>query len=210
MLVTSANASEGKSTIAAQLAITYARSGSSVLLVDADMHNPTQATTFEISNTPGLAEHLEGRDKAKVVRVDPGDGSMNLAVLPAGLPGKPPSQTLSSNDTVALLGLLSDAYDMVIIDSPPLLPVADSRSLARHTDATIIVTRNDETSAKDVERAIELLDQVRVAPLGGVLNGYDQRNNSYYGSANNFDVPEIDLRSGQEPKAKIGGFSRRR
>lgn len=210
VLVTSPNASEGKSTIASQLALTYARSGSSVLLVDADMHNPTQATTFEISNTPGLAEHLEGRDKAKVVRVDPGDGSMNLAVLPAGLPGKPPSQTLSSNDTVALLGLLSDAYDMVIIDSPPLLPVADSRSLARHTDATIIVTRNDETSAKDVERAIELLDQVRVAPLGGVLNGYDQRNNSYYGSANNFDVPEIDLRSGQEPKAKIGGFSRRR
>ncbi len=209
VLVTSANPSEGKSTIAAHLAKTYARSGSSVLLVDADMHNPTQADTFDLPNSPGLAEHIEGRDKARVIRVDPGDKSLNLAILTAGSPSKPPSQTLSSLDTVHLLSLLTDAYDMVIIDSPPLLPVADSRSLARYADATIVVARNDETTAKEIAEAAELLDQVGVSPLGGVLNGYDQPNNSYYGSATNFDVPEVDIRENQGSRPKIGVRKRR-
>ena len=209
VLVTSANPSEGKSTIAAHLAKTYARSGSSVLLVDADMHNPTQADTFDLPNSPGLAEHIEGRDKARVIRIDPGDKSLNLAILTAGSPSKPPSQTLSSLDTVHLLSLLTDAYDMVIIDSPPLLPVADSRSLARYADATIVVARNDETTAKEIAEAAELLDQVGVSPLGGVLNGYDQPHNSYYGSATNFDVPEVDIRENQGSRPKIGVRKRR-
>ncbi|MFT7473479.1 MAG: succinoglycan biosynthesis transport protein ExoP [Verrucomicrobiales bacterium] len=181
VLITSPNASEGKSTVAANLAMAYARSGSIVLLIDADMHNPTQADFFDISPGPGLAEQLEGRETAILFK-EHRSATPRLAVLQAGRATAPPSQLLSSVEALEFIRHISSEFDIVIIDSPPLLPVADTRTLARLADATILVAMANETTSSQVEDAMRQLEQVGVCPLGGVLNGVEHGTGDYYGS----------------------------
>ena len=92
----------------------------------------------------------------------------------------PPSQLLSSVTALDFIDELVGRYDIVIIDSPPLLPVADTRTLARVADATILVAMANETTSGQVEDAMTQLDQVRVSPLGGVLNGVEHGTGYYY------------------------------
>ncbi len=184
VLITSPNANEGKSTTASNLAIAYARSGSSVLVIDGDMHNPSQAAFFGVPSGPGLAEQLEGRGPAKVF-AETRSGTDRVSVLPAGQATAPPSQLLSSVSALDFVLELTQSWDIVIIDSPPLLPVADTRTLARIADATLLVVMANQTTAGEVEDAMTQLDQVRVSPLGGVLNGVERAAGYYYGKSEN-------------------------
>lgn len=179
ILITSPNAAEGKSTVAANLAVAYARSGSNVLLIDADMHNPTQDIFFGVPTGPGLADQLEDRELGQIsdgLRT----GTQRLSVLPAGNATVPPSQLLSSIDRLGFMNALAERYDMVIIDSPPLLPVADTRTLARVADATVVVAMANVTTSRQIEDAMTQLDQVGVSPIGGVLNGVEHGTGYYY------------------------------
>ena len=162
--------------------MTYTRAGISVLLIDADLHNPTQAGFFGIANSPGLAEHLEGRETAVIVRE--ASSGAGVAVLPAGTAMLPPSQLLASPEANDIFAKLAASYDVVIIDSPPLLPVADTRSLARIADGTILAVMAGETTAKSVKSALDLLEQVKVTPIGGVLNNAQRHASYYYYGAN--------------------------
>ena len=188
ILVTSPNAAEGKSTVASHLAIAFARAGSSVIVVDADMHNPTQHQMFGLPNENGLADQLSNVGQAEIV-TEQASGEGLLSVIPAGNSSLPPAELLRSVSSEEFIEKLSYAYDLVIIDSPPLRPVTDTLPLARFADATLLVTMRGQTNASEVEEAVEMLARAQTRPLGGVLNGADDNQTGYgygygYGSSN--------------------------
>ncbi len=185
ILVTSPNASEGKSTVASHLAIAFARAGASVIVVDADMHNPTQHQMFSIRNDHGLADQLSNIRSAEIV-TEQASGEGLLSVIPSGTSELPPADLLRSVAAQEFIEKLSYAYDLVIVDSPPLRPVVDSIPLARYVDATLLVTMRGQTNANEVEEALELLARAQSRPLGGVLNGADESQTGYgYGYGTN-------------------------
>lgn len=184
ILVTSANASEGKSTVASHLAVAFARSGANVLVVDADMHNPTQHQLFGISNENGLADQLANTGNAEII-TEQASGEGLVSVIPAGTSSSPPAELLRSVPAQEFLAKLSYAYDLLIIDSPPLRPVSDTLPLARIADATLLVSMRGQTNAAELEQAMELLARAQTRPLGAVLCGADESESGYgygYGS----------------------------
>ena len=185
ILVTSANASEGKSTVASHLAVAFARSGANVLVVDADMHNPTQHQLFGISNEHGLAEQLSNIGNAEII-TEQASGEGLVSVVPAGTSASPPAELLRSVPAQEFLAKLSYAYDLLIIDSPPLRPVSDTLPLARIADATLLVSMRGQTNAVELEQAMELLARAQTRPLGAVLCGADEQESGYgYGYGSN-------------------------
>lgn len=185
ILVTSANPSEGKSTVASHLAVAFARSGSNVLIVDADMHNPTQHQLFGISNENGLAEQLSNIGVAEII-TEQASGEGLVSVIPAGSSASPPAELLRSVTAHEFLQKLSYAYDLVIVDSPPLRPVSDTLPLARMADATLLVSMRGQTNAAELAQAMELLARAQTRPFGAVLSGADEAESGYgygYGSA---------------------------
>jgi succinoglycan biosynthesis transport protein ExoP len=184
ILVTSANASEGKSTVAAHLGVAFARSGANVLIVDADMHNPTQHQIFDVRNEDGLADQLSSVGNADIV-IEQASGEGLLSVITAGTSSSPPAEMLQSAATQEFIEKLSDTYDLVIIDSPPLRPVVDTLQLARIADATLLVSMRGQTNASELEEAMELLIRAQTRPLGAVLCGAGESAGGYgygYGS----------------------------
>lgn len=178
LLVTSANPSEGKSTVAAHLAVAFARAGSSVIVVDADMHNPTQHRLFDLPNENGLADQLANVSHAEIV-TENASGEGLLSVIPAGTSELPPAELLRSIVAQEFIEKLCFGYDLVIIDSPPLRPVVDSIPLARYADATLLVAMRGQTNANEVEEAVELLARAQARPFGGVLNGAEESQAGY-------------------------------
>lgn len=185
ILVTSANPSEGKSTVASHLAVAFARSGANVLVIDADMHNPTQHELFGIGNDNGLAEHLSSVGNAEII-TEQASGEGLVSVIPAGSSGSPPAELLRSVPAQEFIEKLSYAYDLLIIDSPPLRPVADTLPLVRIADATLLVSMRGQTNAAELDQAMELLARAQARPLGAVLNGADESTSGYgYGYGSN-------------------------
>jgi len=178
ILITSANPAEGKSTVAAHLALSFARAGANVLVIDADMHNPTQHELFGVANVNGLAEHLANIGEAEIV-TEQGSGEGLVSIIPAGTSASPPAELLSSMAAHEFIQKLSYAYDLVIVDSPPLRPVADTLPLARIVDGTLLVGLRGQTNAKEVDQAMELLARAQSRPLGAVLNGADEADGGY-------------------------------
>lgn len=178
ILVTSPNASEGKSTVAAHLGVAVARSGANVLIIDADMHNPTQHELMGIANNHGLADQLANVGTAELV-TEQASGEGLISIIPAGSSGSPPAELLRSVEAQEFIQKLSYAYDLVIIDSPPLLAVSDTLPLARIADATLLVCMRGRTHAGEVERAMELLARAQTRPFGAVLSDADENESGY-------------------------------
>lgn len=178
ILVTSASPAEGKSTVASHLAMTLARSNARVLVIDADMHNPTQHKSFRVDNQNGLGEHLLSVSEAEMVTEQATTQGL-VKVLPAGVGGTSPADLLRSSKAEELIGKLTDIYDYVIIDSPPLRPVSDTLPLARMADATLLIAMSGSTKAKELDHAMELLERAQVVPFGAVLNNADQAETGY-------------------------------
>jgi capsular exopolysaccharide synthesis family protein len=177
LLVTSTAPEEGKTATAVNLAVGIARSGYTVLLVDADMRKPRIAEIFDLPNARGLSTVLaEGEQPA------PADvGVPNLAVLTAGPVPPNPSELLGSKRMEALLRELRQAWDIIVLDSPPFLTVADSLVIARKVDALLLVARAERSTYNGVRRGVKALRDVGVRPLGLVLNAYDEsRSGAYY------------------------------
>jgi capsular exopolysaccharide synthesis family protein len=152
LVVTSSVAGEGKSTTAVNLAITLAQGGRRVCLVDADMRRPRVAELLGVEGAVGLSNVLAGQYEAGELVV-PWHGGL-LSALPAGTSPPNPSELLGSRQMSELLASLTGAYDMVIVDSPPLLPVSDALILAEATDGALLVVRHGSTHREHVEAAV--------------------------------------------------------
>ena len=169
LLVTSALPGEGKTTTTVNLGATLASLGSKVVIVDCDMRRPSCHRTTGVKNSPGFVQCLTGRvELAEAILPVP--NVPNLFVIPCGPIPPNPAEVLSSPLTAEILRKLQAQFEYVLVDSPPLLNVADSRILATFTDAVVLVTRAYETPYEIVRRARALLYAAGARILGVALN----------------------------------------
>ena len=170
VLITSAIGSEGKTSLASQLAMRCAGAGLSTVLIDADLRRPRLSDLLGVPSTPGMTDALLGRVGVEealvpIARVD------GFHLLPAGTPLADPSQVLRSAQLSQLIGHLRQVFDIVIIDTPPVLPVPDALSLGIWADGAILATRSDTSRRALVERADRMLATAGIPVLGVVVNG---------------------------------------
>ncbi|TFD66493.1 polysaccharide biosynthesis tyrosine autokinase [Cryobacterium ruanii] len=165
-VITSSIESEGKSTTGANLAIALADAGSRVLLVDADLRRPKLADYMDVEGAVGLTDVLIGRaDLADVIQPW---GKGQLFVLPAGHVPPNPSELLGSTRMTQLITEFNRAFDVVLFDSPPLLPVTDAAILAKNVGGALIVVAAGRTQKNQLKGAIAALDNVG-APVSGMV-----------------------------------------
>lgn len=178
ILITSAGASEGKSTTSANLAITFANKGVRTLLIDSDLRRPVlDMLLLGTQSKTGLTHHLgNALNWEEVVRET---SVKNLFLMPAGALVRNASELLCSKGMQLFLREAAKHFGIVILDSPPLLPVTDATVLASFVDGVVLVVRVNETKKQFIRRSLELLRSVDATILGAVLNGMDPK--SYYG-----------------------------
>ncbi|WP_206476948.1 polysaccharide biosynthesis tyrosine autokinase [Microbacterium sp. KRD172] len=167
LTVTSAGPGEGKSTTTANLAITFADSGARVALIDADLRLPRIADYFSIEGGVGLTEVLIGRATASETLQHWGRGA--LFILPAGTIPPNPAELLGSSAMTALLNDLKAAFDIILIDSPPVGLVTDAAVLARQTQGAILVTASGKTRAGRLSDAEATIEKSGAKVLGTVV-----------------------------------------
>jgi succinoglycan biosynthesis transport protein ExoP len=179
VLLTSASPSEGKSTVAAHLAATHAEQFHRTLLIDADLRRPSAHKFFHLSNRVGLSDVLLGEVAWRDVLVRPND-ALDLHVLPAGPPTRRAAD-LVGRGLGKLLEEVSQEFDFVILDAPPLLGFAEPLQMATAVDGVIIVTRAGQTSRKGVASVLSTLTRLRANVIGVVLNEVHRNiSESYY------------------------------
>jgi succinoglycan biosynthesis transport protein ExoP len=177
---TSANAGEGKTTTSSNVAVALARAGHTVLLVDCDLRRPRLHQFFGLDNSDGFTSILLG-EKTRADTITKIADVPRLAVLPSGPPPPAPSELLSTKAAREEIEGLTRFFDYVILDSPPLLPVADSIVLAGYADAVVLVASARSTTKRSIHRAVELLQQVNAPVAGTVLNGVAPQDSYAYG-----------------------------
>ncbi|MGB7591481.1 MAG: polysaccharide biosynthesis tyrosine autokinase [Terriglobia bacterium] len=178
LLITSALPGEGKTTTTVNLGATLASLGSRVVIVDCDMRRPACHRATGVENKPGFVQCLTGRvELAQAILPVP--GVKNLWVIPCGPIPPNPAEVLSSPAASDLLRRLRSEFDYVVVDSPPLLSVADSRILSMLTDAVVLVVRGYATPYPVVRRARALLYGAGVRILGVALNDVDIGKSGY-------------------------------
>jgi len=181
LLITSPNPGDGKSAVAANLAIALARSGSRVLLVEANYRRPTLASTFDIPEAVGLSNVLVGLNPAsEVIR---STAIENLDVIPGGPPLPSPADLLGSDTMRRFIEEQSKRYDRVIIDGSSILVVADCHLLAEAVNAVVLVFRAGENSRGLALRAARQVLRLRARLLGGVLNAVRATKGGYFRQA---------------------------
>jgi capsular exopolysaccharide synthesis family protein len=183
IVLTSAAPGEGKTTIAAHLAIANADRGKKTLLVDGDLRRPSLHTRFGLNPEVGFSNVLTGEMLWQDVVV-PVAGSPNLSFLPAGL-GSHRAADLIGPRLSHLLDEFAKEFDLVILDSPPLLGFAECLQMATAADGVLVITRAGETKRKAVAEVISVLSRLRANIIGVVLNQVNQNTSadaySYYG-----------------------------
>ncbi len=181
--VTSAMPGEGKTSVVSGLAMLLATAGQRVVVVDSDLRRPRLHEVFGVPNEVGLTSAFLGDvDLLEVVRPVPGEKS--LWILPSGPVPANPSELLSSKRMAELLFLLQGQFDMVLVDSAPLLPVTDSTLVAAWVEATLLVARAGVTTERQIVDAVERLRQVEADLVGAVLNDVQDVDYGYYYSDN--------------------------
>jgi polysaccharide chain length determinant protein (PEP-CTERM system associated) len=180
LVVSSSATKEGKSTTVANLAITMAQMGSRVLIIDADLRRPTMHSLFKVERQTGLTNALLGAYTLDEV-IKP-TGIENLDIITAGDIPPNPSELLSSNAMRKALNLLQQRYDLIVLDSPPVIAVTDAAVLSTRVDAVLLVVSSGYVTRKEVDRALQLLGNVRANLVGVLLNGLDIKRiyGSYY------------------------------
>jgi capsular exopolysaccharide synthesis family protein len=181
ILVTSPSPSEGKSTTAAHLAIAHAEQGKRTLLIDGDLRRPSLHRKFGFTAAAGLSNALLGEVVWSQVLVRPANIA-NLDILPAGPPSRRASDLVGSG-IANLLDEISQEYDLVIVDAPPLLGFAEALQMSTCVDGVIVVARAGETNRKAVGSVVNTLNRLRVNVVGLVLNEVqrDSSDSYYYG-----------------------------
>lgn len=177
LLVTSMSPGEGKSSVSASLAATVAATGKKTLLIDADMRRPVQHKNFSIENTSGLSLFLAGVTSKDLIHKEVVE---NLDIISSGPIPPNPSELLSSERIVNMVKKLNQTYDMIIIDSPPLISVSDALILSRHVEGTIVVSSAGSTTYEMLNKGLKLFNENGSTLTGMVINKFDAKKSGYY------------------------------
>jgi len=198
LLITSSQPGEGKSTTTANLAIAFAQLRKKTLLVDADLRKPVQHNVFGHERGPGLSEYLIGDvgDLSSIIHPTKID---NLFILTAGALPPNPSELLGSESMSDLIDQLESQYDMVLFDSPPIVAVTDASMISGELDAIALVVKAGHTERSAVDRALDMIGQVKAPLIGAILNGANQESlggkYAYYYSYYNYYYHSNDEKS---------------
>jgi polysaccharide biosynthesis transport protein len=184
ILVSSGGPAEGKSTTAANLAYTFARGGYQTLLVDADLHRPTQNKIFGIPNERGLADYLLSRRPLE--EVIQATSVENLSLLASGILPPEASGILNSQQMVDFIEDARARFDILFFDSSPLLGMSDSAVLASVLDLVVVVVQHRRFPRSMLQRIRQVVSSAEGKILGVVLNSVDLRQDEYYGYAANY------------------------
>jgi len=169
LVVTSPGAGEGKTSVATDLAVAYAQAGQRVVLLDADLRKPRVGETFKTTDEPGLTGVLLGNVPLSAALRPWKDGL--LQVMTSGARPAQPSELLASTKMAELLQVLRAETDLVIIDSAPVMPVADTMGLVAHADAVLVVVRVGSTQRSALTATVTRLQSVDARVVGVVANG---------------------------------------
>jgi non-specific protein-tyrosine kinase len=180
VVVTSPGVGEGKTFTLANLGVVFAQAGERVVLVSCDLRRPRIGEFFGLDEQVGLTSVLVG-ERTLEETVLPVPGFDRLSLLPAGPVPSNPAELLNGRRAKDVFARLRDQFDLVLIDSPPVLPVTDAAILSQYADATLLLAAAGQTRRADLRRAAEKLDQVNAKILGIVLNKVTRQNGRYYG-----------------------------
>ncbi|MVX63220.1 polysaccharide biosynthesis tyrosine autokinase [Clostridium chromiireducens] len=182
--VTSSEMAEGKSTVAGNIAISFAQGEKKVILVDCDLRKPSVHKNFKTSNLLGVSEVLLGK-----VSLDEAvqKHNNNFNYLTSGKIPPNPSEMLGSAAMTNLIERLKDEYDLIVLDTAPLRAVTDAQILSTKVDGTILVVRAGKTKKDVVIEAKNLLDKVGANVIGSVLNAVENTRGKYYAYYGNED-----------------------
>jgi succinoglycan biosynthesis transport protein ExoP len=193
VMIASAVEGEGKTALACQLGISLARSGLRTLLLDADLRHASAHRIFDLPASPGLSEVLRGESTvAETVRPTFATG---LYFIPAGRCDSMALQALARHDLENIFELLKSEYDFVIVDSAPLLAVADSLLIGQNVDAVIYSILREVSRVPLVDAAVRRMEHLGVKTLGAVVNGVHSKNYSY-GSYGSYEIQARDASLG--------------
>jgi capsular exopolysaccharide synthesis family protein len=180
IVVASPGPADGKSTTAANLAITFAQQGQRTLLIDADLRRAVLDRAFNVARSPGLTEVIIG--EMAFDTVVHATEVPNLSIVASGQFPPNPAELLGSARMQEILHEAKARFDIVLLDSPPLLAVTDAAVLSTMVDGVVLVIRTGRTKRDAVRRALGHIRSVRGRLLGAVLNDVDMRSGAYYGS----------------------------
>jgi capsular exopolysaccharide synthesis family protein len=179
ILVTSPAASEGKTSTLANLGAVFAQAGQNVLMVSCDLRKPRLGQFFGIDESAGLTTAILGEDSVENL-ICRAPGTESLWLLPSGPTPPNPAELLNGARSQQIFAALRDRFDLILIDSPPILPVTDAAVLAKDADATLLVVAAFRTKSGDLLRASEKLAQVNARVVGVVLNEATRQAPGYY------------------------------
>jgi len=192
IVVTSATAEEGKTTVAGSLALAMSSAGKRTLLVDCDLRQPALAGRLGISPAPGMSEFLAGAATPQEI-INPvgvgeishrdgasdGGGSFPLVVIPAGTPNSHSAELLGSSRFREFLRQVLETYDVVVFDSSPLLTVADTLEMLPHADAVVVCARESKTTRGEAAGVKTALERFPEVSAGLVITGVKPRHSEY-------------------------------
>ncbi len=173
VMVTSAVNGEGKTTLTAQLAMSLARAGRRTLLVDFDLRQPTFDEVFGLPKGPGISEIL--RNECDLANCIHATGTENLSVLTAGCWDRFALSALANNCVASMFKELREDYEFVIVDSSPILPIADSRLVSQYVDSVVLCVFRDISQAPRIRAACEILEAFGVRSVEAVVTGVTER-----------------------------------
>ena len=177
ILISSAGPGEGKTTTVANLAITYANLGKRTILIDTDLRRPVVHKVLDLNKEPGITDYLSGNTDDFNGLVQP-TSIENLSVVPSWVIPPNPSELLGSKRMSDLLKKLENEWDMILLDSPPLVAVTDATMVSKEIDQIVMVVKVGQTDKKAFDHTITSLRNVQ-APLGGVILNAVTHKNSY-------------------------------
>lgn len=184
LMVASAQAGEGKSTVISNLAIAYAQEGKRVLLIDTDLRKPSLYRIFSLTNHCGLSNLLS--DQSNLQEVIKESYISNLSLITSGPTPPHPAEMLGSLKMKKLLEELQEQYDMILLDTPPLLAVTDGLIVSSLCDGVVLVIHAGKVKKAYVRKAKEKLDYVQANIVGAVFNQMQRKDAvymKYYGTA---------------------------
>ena len=209
LLITSADQAEGKTTTSANLAWAMSAVDHRVVLADVDFRRPRIHDVFGCPPEPGLSDNLLHGTALNELALRVDDDRSNMVIIPTGVQPPSPGDFVASPAFSGLLRNLEAEADLVILDSPPVLPVSDALSIARQVDAVIVVARAGKTSSSDLARAVDGLRAVGADVLGVCLVGVKSDVSRYgYGYGNDKGHRPRSGRSGRGGRQRTGGMSR--
>ena len=185
LLVTSPEAGDGKSFVAANLAVAYAHEEKKVLIIDCDLRKGRQHDIFGINNmgTKGysnlILNYKKKNDDLDDYIVE--TGVKNVSLIPAGPTPPNPVELLNSENNEKLLFELKEKFDIIILDCPPVIGLSDALVLTKYSDSNVVVVSNKKTKVESLEKTKKTFEQIEAHITGVIINKASVKDNSYYG-----------------------------